>query len=346
MRYRLTFKLCPLLVALLGTTGMAAETVTNSIGMKLVLVPPGEFMMGANEDVATSMARFAYAKKSWFSGETPRHHVRINRGFYMGAYEVTLGQFLTFYHDAHYKLDSERDGRPNWSYDARDKLVQSRSFVPWSPGWAINFNHPVVFVSWNDATAFCKWLSEKEGKTYRLATEAEWEYACRAGTTTLYHNGNDPEKLPLVANVADATAHGHMPNARLVYITAKDKKRKTKVPFPFLAASDGYIFTAPVGRFRPNAFGLYDMHGNVTEWCSDYYDDDYYSKSPEDDPQGPQTGKDHVLRGGGWYNVAARVRSSDRLSARADRRFHMWGFRIVCELPLLHLDTDGLNLQL
>jgi sulfatase modifying factor 1 len=346
MRCRLMFGFCGPLVAVIGSTGVAAETVTNSIGMNLVLVPAGDFMMGASEDVSTSMARFPYAKASWFSGETPRHHVRVNRGFYLGACEVTLGQFLTFYHDAHYKIDSERDTRSNWGYDARNKLVQSRSFVPWRPGWQVNFNHPVAYVTWNDATAFCQWLSEKEGKKYRLPTEAEWEYACRAGTTTLYYNGNNPEQLPTVANVADGTAHAHWPNVNLVVITAKEKKKSMKMPFPFLTARDGYAYTAPVGRYRPNAFGLYDMHGNVWEWCSDYYRDDYYSQSPEDDPHGPESGTEHVLRGGGWYNAAPRVRASDRAKARPDRRFYMWGFRVVCELPLVHFDTDGLNLQL
>ncbi|HVX13155.1 MAG TPA: formylglycine-generating enzyme family protein [Pirellulales bacterium] len=345
MRYRLPIMLCALLLAVPGSA-MAAETVTNSIGMKLVLVPGGEFMMGASEDLAKSMARFPYAKASWFSDETPRHHVRINRGFYMGAYEVTLGQFLTFYHAAHYKLDSERDGKPNWGYGARHRLVRSPGFVPWSPDWQIGFNEPVVYVSWNDATAFCQWLSEKEGKTYRLPTEAEWEYACRAGTTTVFYNGNDPERLPAVGNVADGTARDHWPNATSVSITDKDRKRNSKALFAYLTARDGYVYAAPVGRFRPNLFGLYDMHGNVAEWCSDYYHSKYYSESPEDDPRGPESGNRHVLRGGAWSNEAAIARSSHRATARADRRSHGWGFRVVCELPLIHVDTDGLNLQL
>ena len=107
----------------------------------------------------------------------------------------------------------------------------------------------MVNVSWNDAVAFCKWLSQKEGKTYRLPTEAQWEYACRAGTTTRYYSGDDPETLAKVANVADATFKAKFP----------DWKSTIK-------ASDGYVFTAPVGQFKPNAFGLYDMHGNAWQW--------------------------------------------------------------------------------
>ncbi len=325
---------------------LAAETITNSIGMKLVLIPAGEFRMGAVEDSVATLKRFPYARASWLEGESPRHPVRITRSFYLGAYEVTLGQFLTFYHDAKYKIESERDGRENWGYDARNKLVRSRAFSPWSPGWQQSYNHPVVYVSWNDVTAFCDWLSKKEGRTYRLPSEAEWEYACRAGTTSLYYNGNDPEKLTEVANVADATAHEHWPNANLVTITASERKKNQNMRFPFLSTRDGYAYTAPVGSFRPNAFGIYDLHGNVWEWCSDYYSAGYYSQSPTEDPLGPDSGANRVLRGGGWYNAAVRVRASDRSRARPDRRFYMWGFRVVCELPPVHLAVEGLNTAL
>ncbi len=109
----------------------------------------------------------------------------------------------------------------------------------------------MVNVSWNDAVAFCKWLSKKEGNTYRLPTEAEWEYACRAGTTTRYYSGDDPETLAKVGNVADATAKAKFPDWKYT-----------------IKASDGYVFTSPVGSFQPNAFGLYDMHGNAWQWCA------------------------------------------------------------------------------
>ncbi len=112
----------------------------------------------------------------------------------------------------------------------------------------------MVNVSWNDAVAFCKWLSKKEGNTYRLPTEAEWEYACRAGTTTRYYSGDDPETLAKVGNVADATAKAKFPDWKYT-----------------IKASDGYVFTSPVGSFQPNAFGLYDMHGNAWQWCADWY---------------------------------------------------------------------------
>ena len=142
----------------------------------------------------------------------------------------------------------------------------------------------MVNVSWNDAVAFCKWLSRKEGKTYRLPTEAEWEYACRAGTTTRYYSGDDPETLAKVGNVADAAVKAKFPDWKFT-----------------IKANDGYVFTAPVGKFKPNAFGLYDMHGNAWQWCADWYGPEYYAKSLADDPTGPASGNGRVLRGGSWY---------------------------------------------
>ena len=153
----------------------------------------------------------------------------------------------------------------------------------------------MVNVSWNDAVAFCKWLSRKEGKNYRLPTEAEWEYACRAGTTTRYYSGDDPETLAKVANVGDATAKAKYPTWKWT-----------------IKASDGYVFTAPVGQFKPNAFGLYDMHGNAWEWCSDWYYVGYYRNSPVDDPPVANTLDLRVLRGGSFGEWPGGSRSANR----------------------------------
>ena len=126
----------------------------------------------------------------------------------------------------------------------------------------------MINVSWNDATAFARWLSQKEEVTYRLPTEAEWEYACRAETTSPYFCGEDPEGLAAVGNVRDGAYSERYSG------------------MPAIAEWDGYACTAPVGRFRPNAWGLFDMHGNVFEWCHDGFDADYYKRSPVDDPRG------------------------------------------------------------
>jgi formylglycine-generating enzyme required for sulfatase activity len=196
------------------------KVVTNSIGMKLVLIPAGEFMMGSPD--------------SDVKAEKPQHPVRITKPFYLGVNAVTQEQYerLMSNNPSYFKGDPQR---------------------------------PVETVAWDDAVAFCQTLSKKEGVTYRLPTEAEWEYACRAGTTTRYGFGDDPK------NMSD-------------YAWCKQN-------------SDGN--THPVGQKKPNAWGLYDMHGNVYEWCADRWG--VYADSPvTNDPVGPGSGDSRVLRGCFW----------------------------------------------
>jgi len=241
------------------------DVITNSIGMKLVRIPAGEFMMGAEEDRDATMNAFPSAGPALLPREWPRHKVRITKSFYMGEYEVTLGQFMTFLREAGYKIDAERDGKPMTGYGKNGEIIESTAFRPWAPGWKIEPDHPVGYVSWNDALAFCDWLSRKEDKKYRLPTEAEWEYACRAGTSSRYHSGNDPEELIGSANVADADRAAEFPGKKADVFDKSGKKTGKQIPYPFLSGHDGYAWTAPVGRFRPNRFGLYDMHGNSWE---------------------------------------------------------------------------------
>ncbi|HEX4143084.1 MAG TPA: formylglycine-generating enzyme family protein [Pirellulales bacterium] len=288
----------------------AAEVITNSIGMKLALIPAGEFLMGSPKG------------ESGHGENEKQHRVRITKPFYIGVYEVTLGDFLKFYHAANYKSRWESQGDElngglrlkNGKY----ALGVGKQYGPW--GWGHpdqTPQHPVVDVSWNDAVAFCEWLSQKEKKRYRLPSETEWEYACRAGTTTRFANGDDEEGLLKVGNVADATF----------------REAHDDVGYG-IKGRDGYPFTAPVGRFKPNGFGLYDMHGNVWEWCSDWFDKDYYNASPVDDPRGPAAGSLRVLRGGGWDDSPVNCRSANRVSDSLGptyRNFN-YGFRVVCEV--------------
>jgi formylglycine-generating enzyme required for sulfatase activity len=243
-----------LAVATAAEPNPTPKQITNSIGMKLTLVPSGEFMMGSKESAEETAAFF---KKTYggddlnadtFKNEHPQHRVTITHPFYLGTYHVTRGQFRKFVADTAFKTDSEKAEKPGaWGWDPDKKQFGFNEKYSWqNAGFEQSDEHPVVNVSWNDAVAFCNWLRKKEGKTYRLPTEAEWEYACRAGTTTLYYNGDDPEGLTKVGNVADATLKAKF----------RDWPRTIR-------ASDGYVFTAPVGKFNPNAFGLYDMHGNA-----------------------------------------------------------------------------------
>ena len=289
---------------------------TNSIGMKMVLVPAGELQMGSREsavELAKAYKDYGAPSAEDFKDEYPLHHVRITKAFYLGIHEVTVRQFRQFIKDRGFKTDSEKGtvykGAFAWNPDKKGfELDEAYSWQ--NVGFPQTDEHPVVDVSWNDAVAFCKWLSGKEGKTYHLPTEAEWEYACRAGTTTRYYSGDDPETLAKVGNVADAAAKGQIPAEKGA-----------------IHASDGYVFTAPVGKFKPNAFGLYDMHGNAWEWCQDWYDG--YTAEPTDDPKGSATGSDRVCRGGGWFHGAWGCRSAARAHVPPGQGQCFLGFRVV-----------------
>jgi formylglycine-generating enzyme len=247
----------------------------------------------------------------YFAGEYPQHRVRITKPFYLGAHEVTVGQFRQFVNDSGYKTDADKDGKGGYGFDG--KAWERKPEYTWrNAGFPQTDEHPVVNVSWNDADAFCRWLSKKEGQTYRLPTEAEWEYACRAGTQTRYCNGDDPEGLAEAGNVADAAA-----------------KSKFSDWTWAISANDGYVFTAPVGQFQPNAWGMYDMHGNACEWCADWYDGKYYGNSRTDDPAGPSSGTSRVLRGGSWGNRPFNCRSAYRDWDSPDFRRFTTGFRVA-----------------
>ena len=154
------------------------DVFTNTIGMKLTLIPPGEFQMGSPE------TEFGIDGKNHNDTEK-QHRVKITKPFYLGVYDVTLGQFAKFVNDQNFKTEGEKDGKGSYGYDANGDSALKAEYTWRTPGLYGNKqtdDHPVVCVSWNDAQAFCDWLSQKESKKYRLPTEAEWEYACRAGT--------------------------------------------------------------------------------------------------------------------------------------------------------------------
>ena len=272
------------------------RTLTLDLGggvtMKLVLIPAGEFMMGSSLSADDVHRRWPGGKKEWYEDEHPQHRVRITKPFYMGVREVTLAEFRRFVNASGHTTDAEAGGG---AYGWTGKKWEKRKGVNWrNPGFAQDDSHPVACVSWNDATAFCDWLSRQTGRKVRLPTEAEWEYACRAGTRARYWWGDSETEAGKFANVADLTA----------------KKKWTN--WIVFDTDDGHAVTAPVASYRPNAFGLYDMIGNVWEWCADWYDEDYYSNSPTDDPTGPAAGKYRVWRGGSWNNNPDCVRSANR----------------------------------
>jgi sulfatase modifying factor 1 len=291
--------------------GSAADGgVVNSLGMRLVRVPAGEFRMGSSKEESGHVAN-----------EFPPHRVRITRDFEMGIHEVTNREFVAFVEATGYLTEAERDVGGGFGIDfERAAVVQDPRHNwrdPGFPGFTPGPEHPVLMISWGDAEAFCRWLSAKEGRTYRLPTEAEWEYAARGGTTTPWWTGSDPAALAAAANTADRALLGRVPMA--TWAGEWD---------------DSFPFLAPVGSFEPNPFGLHDMTGNVWEWCQDWYRDDYYALSPEEDPRGPEVGSFRTIRGGGWFNDARQNRSAQRIYFNPTFRYCLLsGFRVVREIP-------------
>jgi formylglycine-generating enzyme required for sulfatase activity len=298
--------------------GVAVE-ITNSIGMKLKLIPAGEFVMGSRETPEELAKVFAAhgAESEWFTDEQPSHRVRMTKPFYLGAHEVTVGQFRRFVEATGYKTEAETDGKGGYGTNEQGTWEQKPEYTWRNPSFTQTDEHPVVNVSWNDTQAFIAWLGKTESKQYRLPTEAEWEYACRAGTTSRYCCGDDAEKLAQVGNVADASAKQKFPTWTWT-----------------ISGRDGYVFTAPVGQFQPNAFGLHDMHGNVWEWCADRWASDYYAVSPTDDPQGPSSGAlFRMFRGGCWASVAGYCRAACRFTGGPQSRDYDLGFRVAAVPP-------------
>jgi len=210
-------------------------------------------------DYIAAKARFDSA----YQPEKPGHWVTLAQPFYMGKFTVAQKQY------------QELIGSNPSTYKGKD--------------------NPVEMVSWNDAQAFCKTLTERVKQTVRLPAEVEWEFACRAGTTSTYDSGDSEAALDRVA-----------------WYCANSK-----------------IMTHPVGQREPNAFGLYDMHGNVCQWCQDWYDEYYYSKSPSENPEGAVPGTFRLLRGGSWRYLPVGCRSANRSESDSGNRRNDIGFRIA-----------------
>jgi len=258
------------------------KDLTNSLGMALVRIEPGSFLMGSSQDqIDRLMREFPDYKREWFEDEQPQHAVKITRPFYLGAHQITQGQYQAVM------------GNNPSHFKGSDDL-------------------PVESVSWLDAVAFCNRLSEREKRTpfyringtevlvlggdgYRLPTEAEWEYACRAGSSTLYPFGDNASAL-----------------GEFAWYTQNSEGK-----------------THPVGQKGPNAWGLHDMVGNVWEWCADCYEAKYYASSPAADPPGASGASPRVFRGGGLGNGPRGCRSADRGGRGPAYRNDSLGFRVA-----------------
>jgi len=229
--------------------------------------------------------------------EKPVHNVCVN-DFHLGKYEVTVGQFRTFVQDTNYRTEAEKgDGCYVWNGSKWEK-DGSKSWR--SPGFSQDDNQPAVCVSWNDTQTFNDWISRKGGKSYRLPTEAEWEYAARSGG-----------KKEKYAGTSNDNGLGD---------------------YAWYHANSGSK-THPGGQKRPNGLGLYDMTGNVWEWCQDWYGEKYYGESPRDNPHGPSSGQYRVVRGGSWGSGPQDVRAAFRSRPDPAYRLSISGFRLSLSAP-------------
>jgi formylglycine-generating enzyme required for sulfatase activity len=258
----------------------------NSIGMKLVLIPPGECEMGSTSDeIVWAIGRGkeednAEPDEELVLSEAPRHHVKITRPFRLGAHAVTQKEFSSVM---------------GWNPSAKPANTKNSASAAGDAG-----ELPVGMVSWGDGVEFCQQLSSlpdeaAAGRTYRLPTEAEWEYACRAGTTSRWCCGDDEQSLN------DYAWH---------------KRNSKETPHP-------------AEKKRANPWGLFGMHGGIGEWCMDWFGQDYYRHARSVDPTGPAEGLARVLRGGDFSNLPAQIRSASRQNAGPATRSDRHGFRVV-----------------
>jgi len=278
----------------------------NSLGMEFVKILLGSFMMGDTLSPQEVHSKWPGGQLEWYKRSHPRRRVQLTQGFYIASAPVTRGQFAHFVHQTGYKTDAEKQGRARAFKDGKWDWQDG---VDWkNPLFDQTNAHPVVCVSYNDAIAFCQWLSQKEGQTYTLPTEAQWEYAARAGAdSTTWYWGDDESGAQGRANTAD---------------------EGNNLRYAFEGVKDGYEFTSPIASFTPNAFGLHDTIGNVWEWCLDWFQDSY-SGLDTIDPEGPPSGSLRVLRGGSWSTNPRLCRAAFRYRYAPDSRRTSYGFRVV-----------------
>ena len=325
-----------------------ADIERNSLGMDLVFLEGGRYLRGTDGGERALGRAFPLSVNAQYFGnpERPAHITWITKPFWIAKAEVTVGQWKEFVAATGYMTTAEKSGEGiiGWSPTPEDKpLYQSHDFerkpeFSWkSPGFDQEDTHPVVGVSWLDVQAFLAWLSEKEGARYRLPTEAEWEFACRAGTETWFSFGDEPR----------GTVHRHANVANVEL----EKHRKHSAERQWLLdwdadPEDGNVFTAPVASYEANAFGLHDFHGNVWEWCQDLWLDTFYKQFDwpergeprlvaadpvnESEPQ-TDTNQFRTIRGGSWYNGPVICRSGNRVAWDEPDAACYIGFRVVRE---------------
>lgn len=308
MKKYLFFRLI-LILFLSAKSPVEKPLLNGSINDTISLTPETIFVKGGTFSMGSSKTSAGH-----YSDE--RLHAQSLSDYYIGKYEVTVADFARFVEETDFQTEAERGGGStirndedrwetvlgmNWRFDVKGN---KRPFS--------EYNHPVIHVTWNDANAYCTWLSEKTGEHYHLPSEAQWEYAARSrGKTVLYSWGSHTAGEKAGGNVADETG-----------------KTKMKDLFILEGYDDGFAYTSPVGSFRANALGAFDMTGNVWEWCQDYYLEDY-PESPEKNHVGPESGHNRVVRGGSWFDRLRYCRVAKRNNNYPTYRAGHYGFRVA-----------------
>ncbi|HTN94143.1 MAG TPA: formylglycine-generating enzyme family protein [Gallionella sp.] len=307
--------LLALMIAFLGLIGMDSQSQAARLSKTASVPKAGKIIRDCKscpEMVVIASGSFGMGSPDAEEGrgddEGPVHDVRV-AAFALGKTEVTRRQFAEFAKESGYIT-----GDKCWTLEKGSYAERKGNWR--EPGFPQNDRHPVTCISWNDADAYAKWLSNKTGKIYRLPTEAEWEYAARGNTETSRYWGDKPDKACRYANGADNTAQARISGAR---------------SWSIHHCTDGFAYTSPVGHFRPNRFGLYDMLGNVWEWTEDNYHDSY-NGAPVVSAAWQGDGTKRVLRGGSWNNPPLDLRSAVRFGNRPDVRFSSFGFRVARSL--------------
>ena len=339
------------IVAVCSPTVIAQDdfpTVTNSLDMQLKLLPAGRFEMGRRS------ARVFSRDHGDLNIEDaiPRHQVVLSRPFYLSTTEVTKAQFDQFVTATEYKTTAESnsmgivgwDPTPDPERPSHKHSFRQKPDLDWkNPGFPQAADHPVVGVSFRDAIAFCQWLSTKERKTYRLPTEAEWEYAARAGTQTFFSFGDDYRgEIEKHANIGNAELEKAFP----------DRVMRQWIVYPETQPGDDHVFTSPVGNYQANPFGIFDMHGNAWEWCQDKYLETFYKQFKQNghhnlrdraiDPLNTEnwndTGDWRVIRGGSWFTSPVQTRSACRGFFEENDAAAYVGFRVAMDAPKAEID--------
>jgi formylglycine-generating enzyme required for sulfatase activity len=274
----------------------------------MVVIPPGSFVMGSP---TTEVGRYPR--------EGPQHRVTISRPFAIGKFHVTFDQFAAFVAETHYDI-----GSGCWTYVLAGELVNKADASWHKPGFDQSGSHPVTCLNWIDASAYVAWLAGKTGRDYRLLSEAEWEYAARAGSTTPFFFGTETKEICRYGNAADETAR---------------RANSVSPQWPVAPCSDGFAYTSPAGSFLPNAFGLGDALGNVWDWLMDCYHATYgfWVKAGKTRTGAPSDGSPwmsgrceaRVLRGAAWDFVPRYLRVAFRGWDYPVNRYNIYGLRVA-----------------